>query len=103
MSRPIQTLDSSDPVIFDGNVAVCFIVLMNSYVNNAKVRNIAPGVLYTMIFQQDADGNHEFVWPGSCLNAAAIDTKPGAFTVQNFIGNTGGSLQANLPGTRRET
>lgn len=101
MSRPYQIFDSSNLIVFDGNLAVCFIVNMTSDVDSARVKNIAPGCLYTFIFHQNGQGNR-FDWPGQCLNASPIDMTPGATTVQNFIGVTGGNLQANLPGTRRE-
>jgi hypothetical protein len=100
MTRPYQIFDSSDPLVFDGNVAVCFIIQMNSYAKGARIRNIAPGVFYTFIFHQDGTGGHEFEWPGACLNAPAIGLDPNLSTVQNFIGVPGGYMQANIPGTR---
>jgi hypothetical protein len=100
MNRPIQTFDSRSPIAFDGNIAVVFIVYMlGSVQQTARVRNIAPGVLYTFIFIQDAEGGFTFDWPPQCTNGTAIDPAPNSTTVQNFIGYTGGLLKANIPGT----
>jgi hypothetical protein len=87
---------SASPIIFDGTVAACFIVHLRNNVSTAKVRNIAPGVLYTFIFHQDAKGGHAFFWPSNCRNAADVGRGPGQISVHNFIGNDGG-LDANLP------
>lgn len=94
---------TASPPVFDGTLAECFIVLMTNDVENAKVKRIAPGVAYTFIFHQDGAGGYRFQWPNNCLNASPVDPTPGATTVQNFIGTTGGYLQANLAATWKET
>jgi hypothetical protein len=65
-------------------------------VMNARVRNIAPGVLYTMIFHQNGAGGHSFRWPAQCQNAGNIATAAYATTVQNFIGIAGGRMDGNI-------
>jgi hypothetical protein len=94
MSRPYVLLNSRIPLVFDGNQALCFIVAMNSNVTSAKVKNIAPGAMYTFVFHQNTTGHYAFAWPAQCLNAVMIDQDPQAVTVQNFIGLTGGRLLA---------
>ena len=99
MTRPYELFDSQSPMVFDGNRAVCFIVGLHSDVKTARVKNIAPGALYTFIFHQDAAGQNTFAWPSQCLNAPLVDPAPNSTTIQNFIGTTGGMLMADLPGT----
>lgn len=103
MSRPFKIYDSVSPPLFDGNDALCFIVQLRSSVTNARVRNIAPGALYTFIIHQDATGGHSFVWPSECIDAAEVDMRKNTTTVQNFIGDTGGLLKADLAGTWSKT
>jgi hypothetical protein len=98
MIRPVKTFDSRSSIVFDGNEALCFIVIMNSNSSGARVKNIIPGVLYTFIFQQDATGEWTFEWPAQCTNGAAINPAPNSTTVQNMIGYTGGLLKGNIPG-----
>jgi hypothetical protein len=101
-TRPTKTIHTNAvPLVFDGNLALCFLVEVVSATRDAIVKNIAPGAIYTFVFHQDAKG-HPFTWPASCLNASPVDTTPGATTVQNFVGNADGNLQANLPATWRE-
>lgn len=98
-TRPTTTVYSNTvPLVFDGNVALCFKVEIVSEVWDATVKNIAPGATYTFVLHQDAKG-HRFQWPDSCINASPVDMTPGAMTVQSFIGNQDGNLQANLPAT----
>jgi hypothetical protein len=85
-------------MIFDGTVAECFIISMHQNVSTAKVRNIAPGVLYTFVFHQDARGGHSFLWPAVFRNATDVGRAPGQTSVHNFVGN-GGYLDAITPGT----
>jgi hypothetical protein len=99
MIRPVQTFDSRTPIVFDGNAAVVFIVYMLGSVEKPpRVRNITPGVLYTFVFVQDAEGGFTFAWPAQCTNGAAIDPAPNSITVQSMIGYTGGLLKGNIPG-----
>jgi hypothetical protein len=95
-NRPYQTLESSGPLLFDGLQAVCWFVHMKSDITSPRVINISPGQLYTFVFGQDGTGGHKMIWPFNCRNAAPIDPTPNSTTVQNFIGNTGGLLEANI-------
>jgi hypothetical protein len=99
MTRPYQSLSSSGAVTFDGLKAVCWFISMTSSITAPRMVNLAPGQLYTFVFKQDAAGGHTINWPYNCLDAASIDPAPNSTTVQNFIGNTGGILSANLPPT----
>lgn len=90
---------SALPMTFDCTLAQCFIVHMRNNVSTAKVKNVAPGVLYTFIFHQDSHGGHAFLWPSNCRNSADVGRDPNQTSVHNFIGNTGGYLDANVPRT----
>ena len=98
MSRPFYNVDPQTP-IFDGNLGVCFSITLTANMHRAVIKNIAPGVLYTFIIQQDDRGGHSFDWPVGCNNASAVSLEPKAMTVQNFVGTADGTLSANLPGT----
>jgi hypothetical protein len=102
MNRPFQNLESTGPLLFDGLVAVCWFVHMNSSITSPRVTNISPGQLYTFVFTQDATGGHRMVWPANCINANPINPTPNATTVQNFIGNLGGLLYSNVPSTGKK-
>lgn len=99
MSREIIMLDSALPLVFDGNRAQCFVVKMRNTVTKARVKNVAPGVIYTFMFNQDGSGNHRFAWPQQCLNATAVNPSPFALTVVHFIGDANGNLDANMAAT----
>jgi hypothetical protein len=99
MNRPIKTLSSDSPV-FDGYEAVVWVVNMSSRVDDAQVRNITPGVLYTIIIQQDGEGGRVFNWPSNCTNAPTVNLAPNGTTVANFIGMQDAlSIFPNAPAT----
>lgn len=102
MTRFIAIFDSASPLVFDGTRAQCFVVVLHNTVMQARLKNIIPGLLYTFVLQQDSIGNHRFVWPQTCKQAMPVDPKPDAVTVQNFVGNSDGSLYANAAGTWSE-
>jgi hypothetical protein len=97
-NRPYLNLVSSGAMVFDGLQAVCWFVHMQSSVASPRFINIAPGQLYTLVFTQDATGNHSFTWPSNCINAIPLDPAPNAVTTQNVIGMTGSLLYANISG-----
>jgi hypothetical protein len=99
MDRPFLNIDSTGLLLFDGLQAVCWFVNMRSNITALRVTNISPGQLYTFVFTQDGVGGHTVNWPVNCVNAAPINTTPNAKTVQNFIGNTGAVLLANISPT----
>jgi len=101
MNRPLVLVNTTGSVVFDGNEGVTFVVAMESSVSASRIRikNISPGQLYTFIFRQDGTGGHSFQWPSSVQNATVIDHRPLARSVVNLIGDTGGTLRANIPGT----
>lgn len=86
-------------MLFDGLKAQCFVINLHNNVTGAQVRmmNIVPGVLYTFIFRQQ--GSFTFEWPSLCRNTAPVDPEPGSTTVENFIGNTDGHMDADITGT----
>lgn len=97
MTSQIKVFDSGQAIVFDGNEAETFVINMRSTVSTPRVKNIAPGLLYTFIFHQDSVGGHTFQWPQQFRNAAPVDTLPRATSVRIFIGDTVG-LFANEPG-----
>jgi hypothetical protein len=99
MNRPFQNIESGGAVLFDGLVAVCWFIHMRSNIASARVQNISPGQMYSFVFTQDAVGGHTINWPVNCVNAGPIDPQPNSITVQNFIGNTGGIMLANITPT----
>ena len=99
MMRPWASVGSDSPV-FDGFEAVCWFVSMNSDCEDARVKHITPGVLYTFVFTQDAAGSNFFEWPSSFINPPMVSTAPNAVTTANFIGTIEGNLISNAPGAR---
>lgn len=95
MNRLVIIFDSALPVVFDGTLAQTFVVDLHNTVIKSRAKNIAPGVLYTVVVHQDDIGYHNFYWPDNCRNAASVDPAPGSTTTQNFIGTPGGFLDAN--------
>lgn len=95
--RQIARFDSTIPLVFDCSRAQFFIVLLRSTVTQARVKNITPGVLYTFMFLQK--GGHSFTWPEVCRNGMAIDPKADTTTIEHFIGNENGYMDANVAGT----
>ncbi len=98
MMRPIKTVSSDSPV-FDGNEAVVWIVNMTSHSADARLKNIAPGVLYTFVFVQNAAGGNTFAWPKGAINPPPINTRPNGTTTANFIGKGGGQIASNASAT----
>ena len=94
MKRQYMLYSSASPIVFDGTLAVCFIISLRNNAT-AKVRNIVPGVLYTFIFHQDAHGGHAFFWPEQCRNSADVGREPNETSVHNYVGNEDGGLDAN--------
>jgi hypothetical protein len=97
--RPILQLEAFNNMLFDGITAACWIVSLHTSVGTARVRNIIPGQLYTVVFMQDQVGGHLFTWPSQFHNAKTVNLTAHAITLQNFIGLAGGDLYANMPGT----
>lgn len=101
-NRPYLTIDSAGPLLFDGLKAVCWFIHMKSNITAPRITNISPGQLYTFVFAQDAAGGHTMNWAAAnYINAAPINLAPNAVTAQNFIGDVGGVLRANVPPTGR--
>lgn len=98
MKRPYLRL-GSDSVMFDGNVAVCWFVDMTNNVDSPRFKNITPGVLYTFVFYQDAEGGNTFTWPNYIINPPEVSTAKNAVTALNFIGMSGEKI-SNATGTR---
>lgn len=102
MPNAVMRYSSISPLVFDGTVAQCFVVSMRNTVTSTRIKNVAPGVLYVFVFQQDHYGEHDFRWPTECINATPIDQVPFSTTTQSFLGIAGGLLRANAPGTWSE-
>jgi len=88
-----------DPLVFDGSQYPSFAILLPGNINNISVANMQPGNLYTFIIIQDGVGGWNFVWPANAYNAARIDHRPNATTVQTFVADENGDLYAIAPGT----
>lgn len=99
MSRPYKVVGSNAPV-FDGNEACCWFVKMTSNCNNAILKNVTPGTLYSFVFTQDAVGGNTFVWPNNCINPPEINTAPNAIFTANFVGMVGGKINSDTTGAR---
>jgi hypothetical protein len=99
MSRRVLQLESQHPIIFDGLKAEVWVITMRNNVDIAYMRNMMPGVFYTVNLQQDQFGGHRFTWPSGCFNAATIDPTPGSVTTQNFIADSQRQLFANMTAT----
>ena len=98
MTRKFLLTDSTSAMLFDGSVADVWDVRLVGAVLSARTRLISPGRLYTFIIRQE-NTSYRFNWPAACRNAPRVNPKPNSITIQNFIGFTGGFLQANPPGT----
>jgi len=99
MNRPVKNLDSSFPIVFDGLEAVVWVVFLHNPVRQVSVKNITPGVLYSIVVQQDEKGGYNFVWPSDAINAPPINTTPYGCTSANFIGTAAGALTSNTAAT----
>lgn len=97
MRRQVQYFDSAIPLVFDCAQAQFFIVMLRTTVTRARVKNIVPGVLYSFMFLQK--GGYSFTWPDACRNGGAIDPKPESTTIEHFLGNSNGYMDANVGGT----
>jgi hypothetical protein len=100
MNRPYQNLESASLLLFDGLQAVAWFVHMSANITSPRIANISPGELYTFVFTQNAVGGWVMNWPANTFNTSPINSAPNSTTVQNFIGNTGGLLYANVVPTR---
>lgn len=89
-------------MVFDGLEAVCWHVALTRDVSIARIRNISPGQLYTIILEQSSEGYNTFNWPELCVNAQPVNLEPYSKTIQNFVGDTGGILRANGPGSTNQ-
>ena len=92
-------LQSQNIITLDGVKAEVWFIALHNNVDVSYMKNIMPGVLYTVILQQDQIGGHKFTWPTQCFNAITPDPLPGSVTTQNFIGNSDRQLIANMTGT----
>jgi hypothetical protein len=88
-----------DPIVYDGSQYPTFATLLPGNINNVSFTNMQPGNLYTFIIIQDAVGGWNFVWPPNAYNAARIDHRPNATTIQTFVADEQGDLYAIAPGT----
>lgn len=100
MKNNLIIMDTSGVLTFDGLEGVAWKVFMRHNVAQRGVRiiNVAPGQLYTFIFQQDGNGKHTMQWPSQAIGGAQVDLNPDATSVQNFIGDVGGRIRAVMPG-----
>jgi len=92
------TLLPQNPLLvnaYDGNV---FRIVLSVSVNDVRMRNVSPGLLYTFIIRQTGSPN-TFQWPATVRGGMMICRRPHSTSVQTFIGRTGGDLLAITAGT----
>jgi hypothetical protein len=90
---------AAQSLIFDALKGETFVIGMGTSVQKLRVKNAAPGQLYDFILKQNQAGGHRLIWGQNIRNGGMPDPRPYAVTVQSFIADTGGILDANIPGT----
>ena len=86
-------------ILFDATNYTSFEVTLTGNVTTSTTLNIMPGNLYTIMFVQDAVGNHSVVWPPNVYNEASICATPNSRSTQTFVADESGNLFAVAPGT----
>lgn len=89
---------------FDGSQYTTWLITLDQDVPGATIGGIVPGNLYTFIIEQDAVGNHLFIFPYGpppygTQNVTAVCLEPNSRTVQTFVADEDGMLWAIGPGT----
>lgn len=86
-------------MVIDALLGETFVIGMATSIQKIRVKNVTPGMLYVFILKQDNSGGASIQWGSSIRNGTGADPRPFAVTVQSFVGDTGGILKANIPGT----
>jgi hypothetical protein len=97
--RPPIRIEAEQTVLIDALQGDVFLVRLTTSIRQLILKNASPGQLYVFVFTQDAVGGRTVQWGGQTLNGSSVMPDPDATTVQSFIANAGGTLQANLPAT----
>jgi hypothetical protein len=95
MRRTVQ-LEAQQTVLIDGTQGETFIIRMNRSIWQLWTKNLSPGQLYVFVMTQDSRGGHTVQWGDQVYNVSPLNPAPHSTTVQSFIGNADGTLQANL-------
>ena len=98
MRRLLQQ-SASQSMVFDAMQGETFVISMETSISHLRVKNVSPGQLYVFVLKQNNAGGHRIAWPSTIRNGTAADPRPFSVTTQCFIGDTGGILKADLPGT----
>ena len=97
--RRVLHIDAAQSVLIDALQGETFVISLITSIKQLRVKNVSPGQLYVFLLTQNYAGNHKITWGSEVLNGTAANPEPHSTTVQCFIGDTGGILKANLPGT----
>jgi hypothetical protein len=98
MRRPI-IIDAAQTTTIDGVQSEMFVLNLDTSISTLRIRNLTPGLLYCFIVKQNYAGGHTVAWGDNVCNASAVDPRPNATTIQNFVANSDGKLYANTPPT----
>lgn len=97
--RRLVAIDAAQSVLIDALQGETFAVSMGTSIKHLRVKNASPGQLYVFLLTQDQRGGHTVTWGSDIRNGAVLNPHPNSITVQSFIADTGGILEANIPGT----
>ena len=95
----LLTILASNDMVFPGGEYTAFYTQLTGDVLLPTIQDMVPGNLYTFIIQQDATGNHQFVWPTNVFNGNTIYNLPSWLTFQTFVCTSTGTLYAIAPAT----
>jgi hypothetical protein len=71
-----------------------FQITLTGNVVSSTLTGVLPGQFVTFIIKQDGSGGHTFAWPAGVNNSGAIDATAGSVSVQSFVADSTGALQA---------
>ena len=90
---------AAQTMLLDCSLHETFVIDMRSSVRTLMLKKASPGMLYVFVLRQDAKGGHAMNWGDGATNGVPLDPRPHSHTVQTFIGNSDGTLEAIVAGT----
>jgi hypothetical protein len=97
--RPPVTIDAAQTTTINAIESEMFIINLLTSISTLRIKNVTPGLLYVFVLKQNSAGGNTVNWGSGVLNATAPNPRPHSTTVQTLVGNSDGTLWANLPGT----
>lgn len=94
--------NAAQTMLLDCSRHETFVITMGTSVHTLLLENISPGMLYVFVLRQDHRGSHKMNWGGIATNGVPLDPTPNSTTVQTFIGDNPGILEANTAGAWSE-